>query len=164
MKRKINHLRVLLKLGLFGVLVTFAGTAKASDLQYVRITDNSDNQIYLLLADQPKVTTDNEGITVTSGEDTFIFPYASNATFDFKKTSALTKLDKGDLMISYLNHILTVEGLDPESAIDAYSVSGTHVISGRSDINGCWNVETTGWEKGVYIVKTGKLTYKIIVR
>lgn len=89
---------------------------------------------------------------------TYVGDYMHVATSKSSIDYPLSNLEKITFSISTHFYELSTEGVN--SDIDIYSVDGVHVKKAKA-VCGNSSVDISDLPKGVYVVKTGKITYKI---
>ena len=133
-------------------------------IEYVRISTLGDDEVFILLSEQPKVTTSIDGINIETEEENLFFSYDLGAKFEFVNPASVNTISNSSLKIDYKNQELKITGLNPDSSIIIYSLNGQIVVQGKTDNYGEWLNSTEGWIPGIYLVKTNKITFKLIIK
>lgn len=149
---------------LVGTLFASGNALAENAAQYVRITTETEEAVYVQIAQSPLVNLTAEGVKVTVGEDELLFPFASGAMFEIVSETAVRDASDVHAVVAMNGGILSIAGLNAAEVANVYSASGAVMASGKADSNGSWSVATAGWTPGVYVVKTNKLTTKLIIK
>ncbi len=140
-----------------------------SDIKYLTLWGNDSSATSIPLDEHPVLTYDMENDVITcktsSKEITFSLSIIHKYTLEADEQSStairfLRKDDNGTMQVS--DNGLSFGGFCPNAAISVYTVDGKLVANRRADTQGHSSISMSGWTKGVYIIKAGNITYKIL--
>ncbi|MBD5356120.1 MAG: T9SS type A sorting domain-containing protein [Bacteroides sp.] len=155
----------LRSLALTAVMMASSLTVLADDVQdYVQITTETDSEVFVLLSDRPCITVEAQQVKVATDNEALLFEFEARPKFEIvkKEVSKLSDLKESQILVRYADDILSIEGLNTDDYVWVYDMSGTLVAEGHADTLGGWTTSVESWKAGVYVVKTEKLTTKII--
>lgn len=151
------------KLYLFGVLTALASSPAIADDSYVTVNLTSGSMYSYLLSSAPKISYSGDSLLV-SGPANASFLLSDVASYNFTQgdlTNAAT-LRGNEIRIIYVdNSHVKAEGLEPNTHVALYSVSGTAIQQTNANEDGVSDIELPQ-AKGVYILKTDHQTVKLI--
>lgn len=160
MKQKFKFLAILL--GLSSAIIPL----KASEPGYLKITTTDNEPVYLALADKPSVSVANDGVTVTTADDSISFIFSALPTFSFADLSHVEKVEDADssVIMNYTDGTISLSGIIPGSIVTICDLNGRTVFSGIADQSGSWSYSVANIQTGIYIINNAKLTSKFIVK
>ncbi len=123
------------------------------------------------IEEYPEVKLGTEVFTLTSSQSTVEYAAADVLRFTLNDTSVddpETEIaigientrDQSEQAPSFREGTLTVQGLAPGAMVGVYNLSGVMVLSSKANWDGKLSLSLDSLPSGVYIVKTGKTTYK----
>ena len=145
---------------MLGALVVCAASY-AVEPTAVRVTTVGGEQMQFLFSDAPEVQFAGDKLQVTSlaAADPVTFDFDQVESIDFPTESAVTTLRKSDVTVRLTQAALEISNLPARSAVDVYSLDGRRVF--HSDCEGECSVERRLLQKGLYVVKINKNSFKI---
>lgn len=152
---------------LFLLMLTFAGlfpaNASAEDGNAMIVETKGGNTVTFLFAQKPEMTFAGENVEIKSVDNTVAYPMADvlQVRFEYIPTG-VAKVENGDLSFRFDGGKLEAEGLAPLSAVAVYSTDGAECVRGQADAGGRAVLAIGGLKPGVYVVKAGNVSYKII--
>ena len=89
------------------------------------------------------------------------YSYDDIIKFTFGKDSSVDEISSERIEFSYSNNTLSAKGLKSGNKLTVYTVSGTVAASTLADSMGVARIDMSDMPKGVYIVSTNGISYKI---
>lgn len=112
---------------------------------------------------KPEMTFSGANVEINSTAETVMYPMNDVMQIYFDQTvTGIGKTALGEMSFRFADGQLSIEGLSPATAITVYSAGGAVCLQGKADANGRAELSTGTLSRGVYVVKTGKVTYKIV--
>lgn len=151
------------------VIISFTTTVNPADIKYIVLWNKDGSTTAIPLEGRPVITydTDNSIITCNTTTTEVTFPLKDI----YKYTLELTEKPGTDIRSMQVNkpgditnhtNILLFNGFKPNTAITVYTANGTMVESRRADNSGQASLSMSGWPKGMYIIKAGNVSHKIL--
>ncbi len=125
----------------------------------------SGEKVSYLLSDRPVVSYSGDDLLLTTTEVSVAYPLGDlhKFTFDESSTTGIgDAIEDVSSSMEYRDNTLFFTSLNSGSMVWIYSTSGHLMDSGKADANGALTFSVSTYEKGMYILKTETLTYKII--
>lgn len=145
---------------------TFEGAFKLKEekttISGIIINRDADNPFNLAFKDFSRIDF-KDGNILFDNEEGLVIPLKDLATIhfgDIPQSSTVQKIIDDNIRIEYRNGFLSLSGLPENSRLDIYSLSGSKVIT-----VGAYNgepVDINSLAKGVYVVNSGKHSFKFI--
>lgn len=132
-------------------LLCCAAFAKAED-KALCIEFNDGKTALYSLANKPAVTFEGNDFTIKTSDAETSYPRADVKNFTFVKDESGVKDLTDATKYSYSDNVFSCEG----HAIDVYDMSGVRVANGMD------SVSLNGLCDGVYIVRAGKQSIKVV--
>lgn len=115
-----------------------------------------------VLEDNAKVTFKDASMCFSSRDWKFEIPLKDLNTWTYDSPlSAIENPTVDDITVSQSGSIITVCGADKNMNIDIYATDGKLLQSLKSSSNR-HEIPTDGWIPGVYLIKVGHSTFKIV--
>lgn len=143
-------------------VVSLSVMAEESTPEYVRITTETDDVVYVQLSQLPEVTVTSKSVVLTAGDDVMVFPFEKLPKLEFANPVGVVETENA-LRLRYVGHLLTIEGVADHEEVSIYAMSGALMARGYASAQ-TWMCDTSSWAAGVYIVKTKNLTAKLIIK
>lgn len=148
-------------------MLMFAGwlsvPASAEEREAMVVETKGGDRVLFLFEQKPEMTFSGESVEIKSAEETVLYPMEDVAQIKFEQiTSGIGSAETGDVSFRFSGGQLEADGLTPQSAVTVYSAGGTVMLRGKADAGGRAVLPTGSLQKGIYIVKTDKVTYKIV--
>ena len=118
-------------------------------------------------AEKPVVTYADNNLVITTTQTTVEYPIylLRKISFDVDWTVDAVEEVKAEPLKPSLHLApgeIAIQGAEPGSVVQVYSVKGLLVQSARVGADGSVTLSTTGLPASIYIVKTTKSTFKIV--
>ena len=118
-------------------------------------------------AEKPVVTYADNNLVITTTQTTVEYPIylLRKISFDVDWTVDAVEEVKAEPLKPSLHLApgeIAIQGAEPGSVVQVYSVKGQLVMSARVGADGSVTLSTTGLPASIYIVKTTKSTFKIV--
>lgn len=139
----------------------------AADLVTTLIILTKDNaQHQFALPDKPKVTFEGNNLLVTSDKTTASFALSDVVRFTYQDIdpSGIQEVYSKDTGVSFEDGVLVISQIKANSTVCVYSLDGRLVRQLAAKRAGTYRLNLSSLSFGVYLVKTGSLTYKITKR
>jgi hypothetical protein len=139
----------------------------AADLVTTLIVLTKDNaQHQFALPDKPKVSFEGKNLIVVSDKTTTTFALSDVVRFTYKDLdpSGIQEVYIKDTNVSLEDGMLVVSQVKANSNVCVYSLDGRLVRQLAVKRAGTYRLNLSSLPFGVYLVKTGSLTYKITKR
>lgn len=153
------------------VSVTFTTGLRPSDIKYLALwgNDGSITSIPLLWLPTFKYDVENKTIICQTLEKEVHFSMSdihkyTLETEDLSITAVHSFQENNEGIIRKSNNGLSFFGFRPNTVISVYTIGGLLVESSHTDSLGQSSLPMSGWTKGVYIIKAGNITYKILIK
>lgn len=149
------------------VLLTPMSSLWAADLVTTLIVLTKDNaQHQFALPDKPKVSFEGKNLIVVSDKTTTTFVLSDVVRFTYKDLdpSGIQEVYIKDTNVSLEDGMLVVSQVKANSNVCVYSLDGRLVRQLAVKRAGTYRLNLSSLPFGVYLVKTGSLTYKITKR
>ena len=149
------------------VLLTPMSSLWAADLVTTLIVLTKDNaQHQFALPDKPKVSFEGKNLIVVSDKTTTTFALSDVVRFTYKDLdpSGIQEVYIKDTNVSLEDGMLVVSQVKANSNVCVYSLDGRLVRQLAVKRAGTYRLNLSSLPFGVYLVKTGSLTYKITQR
>lgn len=141
----------------------FPTNVSAEDGNAMVVETKGGNQVTFLFDTKPEMTFAGENVEIKSTTETVAYPMSDvvQVRFEYIPTG-IGKVENGDLSFRFNGGTLEAEGLAPMSMVAVYSVDGAECLRGKADAGGRAELAIGGLKAGVYVVKAGNVSYKII--
>lgn len=138
----------------------------AEGLNYLKITTEADDVVYVALSEKPHVSVGDSGISVSTADDVLTFLFSAKPKLQTSESSAVEEIAAAGeaTAFRYAEGVVTVSGLEAGSLVLVSDLQGVVVLQGKSDSQGAWQANVKEMPAGIYILKTKKLTTKFIVK
>lgn len=149
------------------VLLTPMSSLWAADLVTTLIVLTKDNaQHQFALPDKPKVSFEGKNLIVVSDKTTTTFALSDVVRFTYKDLdpSGIQEVYIKDTNVSLEDGMLVVSQVKANSNVCVYSLDGRLVRQLAVKRAGTYRLNLSSLPFGIYLVKTGSLTYKITKR
>lgn len=149
------------------VLLTPMSSLWAADLVTTLIVLTKDNaQHQFALPDKPKVSFEGKNLIVVSDKTTTTFALSDVVRFTYKDLdpSGIQEVYIKETNVSLEDGMLVVSQVKANSNVCVYSLDGRLVRQLAVKRAGTYRLNLSSLLFGVYLVKTGSLTYKITKR
>lgn len=142
----------------------FATPVSAEGKGAMVVETKGGDKVLFYFAQKPEMAFSGADVEIKSTAETVLYPMSDVAQikFDEEATSGITNLKSGNVSFRFTDGQLTVEGLAPASLVAVYSTGGVLCLQGKADGSGRVVLSTGALTRGAYIVKTDKVTYKIV--
>lgn len=153
--------RILLFFVAIFSMFQFASAAEAGDNLIISTKDGQ--QVTYLLSTRPVVTFEGTDLVLKTTEVTVKYPLADieDMTFDLASGIQPVKMDQNISFTIDANHI-AANGLKNGEVLQVFSLDGKVLVNATASEDGQLSVSTEALPHGVYVVKAGKKSYKIM--
>ena len=119
-----------------------------------------------MLSDKPQVTFEGNNLHIVSekADATYNLLDVLNFTYETQSVTGVSELREEPATIDYNNGELVVSGLKANDAVSIYAMDGKLVQQQTASRGGTFRLSLSSLPQGVYIVKVGNITYKIMKR
>lgn len=154
-------------IALAAALATAFG-ASATDYAYTLVLNKTDGQhVKYLFENTPVATIEGDEVTIleTATKQQVTYPIADilNFTFEYVDNGVEGVISNpGDVAFGLTADTLEAYGLPSGTEVAIFDMAGNLRVTGVSAVDGSASLGIAGLEKGVYIVKAGKHTFKFI--
>lgn len=138
--------------------------ASAQETEEVMVVETKGGEdVVFRFPEKPEMTFSGENVKIQSTKETVLYPMNEVAQVKFETRSAGVENAMADNEVSFrFDGDLTVEGINAGTAVTVYSLNGVQCLEGKADSNGKVVLPAGTLAPGVYIVKTNKLSFKIV--
>lgn len=139
----------------------------ANDLITTLVVLTKDNaQHQFALPDKPKISFEGNNLLVSSDKTTATFALSDVIRFTYQDidASGIQEVYSKDAGVSFEDGVLVVSQIKANSTVCVYSLDGRLVHQLAAKRAGTYRLNLSSLPFGVYLVKTGSLTYKITKR
>ena len=144
-------------------------TAKAADAKWCLVVESAAGETIAIGADQkPVIKTVADGYELRYGETVTAFTWSELKKVTIKETEPTTTAVeevKAEPLKPFLRVApgeIAIQGAEPGSVVQIYSVKGLLVQSALVGENGSVTLSTASLPANIYIIKTTKSTFKIV--
>ncbi len=161
--------KTILTLMLSALLISMPIVVKAADKVNILVvqTKSGDHQ-FVLSQDKPQVSFEGTSLKVTCGKASAsaTFQLSDVIRFVYKNAdpSGIDELTNPNTGLSYENGTLVISQIKAGETVSIYSMDGRLQQQLKATRSGTYRLSLTSLPFGVYLVKTGSLTYKITKR
>lgn len=160
MKKKLYSLLLLLATVL---------TAHAADAKWCLVVESAAGETIAIGADQkPVIKTVADGYELRYGETVTAFTWSELKKVTVKETEPTTtaidevKAETLKPLLRVAPGEIAIEGAEPGSVAQIYSVKGQLMQSARVGEDGTVSLSTAGLPANIYIIKTTKSSFKLV--
>ncbi len=153
---------------LLGSLLMLSTAMTRADNTAVQIlTADGDGPLFML-EERPQVACQGDMLVITAGETVVNYPLADRARFvfvdeaDVPTAISQTTLTAPRPVVRISGQTMTVDGLQPGTALRVADVRGRLVATAVADAQGHTAVSFTQKQRTIYVVETSTATFKII--
>lgn len=112
---------------------------------------------------QPEITFADANVEIKSSEQSVVYAMNDVAQIKFDDTIAgIDDVSKNETRFTFSGTQLIIEGLAPQSKIAVFATDGKMWKEGTADANGKVTMAMGELTRGVYVIKTNKVSYKIV--
>ena len=151
---------------LTALLLTCVIHVAAVEQNVVAIYQLDGQKALFAFADQPEVTYSATDLILTSTKTSVHYPISQLKKVQFEKADMPEGIDEvvEDKRFSFRDGSIVIEGGEPNSLVNIYTVFGTLTAQYRLDGSGNAIISTQGLSGNVYIFSNGSLTFKFIAQ
>ena len=149
-----------------GILLAAAVRMAAVEQNVVAIYQLDGQKALFAFADQPEVTYSSTDLILTSTKTAVQYPISQLKKIQFETAELLEGIDEvvADKRFSFRDGSIVIEGGEPNSLVNIYTVLGTLTAQYRLDGNGDAVIPTQGLSGTAYIFANGSITFKFIAQ
>ena len=141
-------------------------SAFATEQNVVAVYQMDGQKALFAFADQPEVTYTATELVLTTTKTMVQYPISQLKKLQFEKADMPEGLDEveTDKRFSFRDGSIVIEGGQPNSLVNIYTVFGTLTAQYRLDSNGDAVIPTQGLSGNTYIFANGSITFKFIAQ
>lgn len=144
------------------LLGSLSGFAAQLEPNAVRINLKDATKITLAFANEPEITFNTSGLTITTlSQDPYIFEFDDIDYVDFEHLTAVDQIETNNLLFKATPQAIIIENAPDESTLAVYSLDGRTMLT--TTFSGSYSIERNRLPKGIYIFKINKLTFKVSI-
>lgn len=148
---------------LLTLLVSVCGLATAGEPDAVRVMPTSGQQVVLLFSANPEITYTATGATITAaGQNPLTLAFDDIEFIDFVEFGSVEDVAEAALSLRVTQDELLIDNAEVGSALSIYSLDGRCVLNTTLP-DSSFAISRSMLEKGVYIVRINKTTFKILL-
>lgn len=150
-----------------GVLLSGAMVVRGTDLETALVLSFKDGtKMAYHLSARPVLSFKGSVLHVVSGDVTVDYPLDQvwKHTFEEVEASAVTERHAGVGVVRVVGNQVRFSGLPSGQAVSVYSADGRQVACYRVGGDGCGELSLQACPAGLYVIKYGKSTLKIMKR
>lgn len=154
MKRKLLFLVALL------LAIVIPRQARASDDVFIVIKTGAEI-VAVALADNPVITYANDQLVITTAEKQVEFPVADIMGYSFLESEP-TAIKNIKVDREHKQGMVAFDHLKEGITVMLYNAKGEQVRTTKAQADGTAVIDMHGLAKGVYVIRAGKLSFKIM--
>lgn len=141
-------------------------SAFATEQNVIAVYQMDGQKALFAFADQPEVTYTATELVLTTTKTMVQYPISQLKKLQFEKADMPEGIDEveTDKRFSFRDGSIVIEGGQPNSLVNIYTVSGTLIAQYRLDSNGDAVIPTQGLSGTTYIFANGSITFKFIAQ
>lgn len=141
-------------------------SAFATEQNVIAVYQMDGQKALFAFADQPEVTYTATELVLTTTKTMVQYPISQLKKLQFEKADMPEGIDEveTDKRFSFRDGSIVIEGGQPNSLVNIYTVSGTLTTQYRLDSNGDAVIPTQGLSGNTYIFANGSITFKFIAQ
>ena len=141
----------------------------ADEIKYFVLWHGDGSSTALALQEHPRIRVDAANKQLICATDTreISLNMADVRRYSFEKAGVVTSVEAISAPAGTLDkkgETVVLGNFAAETQVNVYSAAGMLKESHTTDKEGNLTIHTNSWEKGLYIIKTEKTTYKILVK
>lgn len=154
MKRKLLFLVALL------LAIVIPRQARASDDVFIVIKTGAEI-VAVALADNPVITYANDQLVITTAEKQVEFPVADITGYSFLESEP-TAIKNIKVDREHKQGMVAFDHLKEGITVMLYNAKGEQVRTTKAQADGTAVIDMHGLAKGVYVIRAGKISFKIM--
>lgn len=144
------------------VFAMFQVAQAENDGDNLLIKTKDGNTVAYSLTTRPVVTFAGSDLVLTSTDVEVKYPIANVEEITFVDASAINEI-KGDKVAFAINgQVINAKGLANGELVQVYNIDGKAIAQASANAEGTVTVDISTLGKGVYVIKAGKMSYKIL--
>ena len=154
------------KLNSYSITYNFTEQGSMVDRKFLVVETKDHVKTTYMLSDKPQVTFEGNNLHIVSekADATYNLLDILNFTYETQSVTGVSELREEPATIDYNNGELVVSGLKANNAVSIYAMDGKLVQQQTASRGGTFRLSLSSLPQGVYIVKVGNITYKIMKR
>ena len=154
------------KLNSYSITYNFTEQGAMVDRKFLVVETKDHVKTTYMLSDKPQVTFEGNSLHIVSekADATYNLLDIQNFTYETQSVTGVSELREEPATIDYNNGELVVSGLKANGAVSIYAMDGKLVQQRTASRGGTFRLSLSSLPHGVYIVKVGNITYKIMKR
>ena len=137
----------------------------AVEQNVVAVYQTDGQKALFAFADQPEVTYTATDLVLTTTKTSVQYPISQLKKLQFETADMPEGIDEvlADQRFSFRDGSIVIEGGEPNSLVNIYTVLGTLTAQYRLDGSGNAIISTQGLSGAVYILSNGSITFKFML-
>ena len=148
------------------ILLNAVLRVSAKEQNVVAVYQLDGQKALFAFADQPEVTYTTTDLVLTTTKTSVQYPISQLKKIQFETADMPEGMDEveADQRFSFRDGSIVIEGGEPNSLVNIYTVSGALAAQYRLDANGDAVIPTQGLSGNAYILTNGSLTFKFLAQ
>ena len=149
------------------ILLNAVLRVSAKEQNVVAVYQLDGQKALFAFADQPEVTYTTTDLVLTTTKTSVQYPISQFKKIQFETADMPEGMDEvliEDKRFSFRDGSIVIEGGEPNSLVNIYTVSGALAAQYRLDANGDATIPTQGLSGNAYILTNGSLTFKFLAQ
>lgn len=144
------------------MLVSVCGFATAAEPDAVRVKPVGGDAILLQFTANPQVAYTTTGVTITAtGQDAVTLDFDEIEFIDFVDLGSVSEVEANTVTVRVTESALVIENAEEGSNLTIFSIDGKLLLN--ATIADTFSIDRSRFQKGVYIVKINKTTFKLVL-
>ena len=148
------------------ILLNAVLRVSAKEQNVVAVYQLDGQKALFAFADQPEVTYTTTDLVLITTKTSVQYPISQLKKIQFETADMPEGMDEveADQRFSFRDGSIVIEGGEPNSLVNIYTVSGALAAKYRLDANGDATIPTQGLSGNAYILTNGSLTFKFLAQ
>ena len=143
------------------LLMTFSLTAIAEEYNFV-VWTKSGEQINYPISEKSKLTHNDDNFIVTTSTTTVEYPKADIKKFTLLIPDGVDNIENSNTNLFQQDNSLILSGFRNGSVVKIFNINGQLLTTEIINNEDAYIIDLSTLDKGIYIVSTESITYKII--
>ncbi|MDO4511714.1 MAG: T9SS type A sorting domain-containing protein [Bacteroidales bacterium] len=144
------------------VFALIQGAAASGIQDNIIITTKDGSTVSYSLTSLPTASFEGTVFVFKAGDVTVNFPVDDIDNIAFGEPTAINDVKQSHITFAVTATQIATSGLSAGDMVEVFSIDGKNLASARADQDGAATVNISALSQGVYVVKAGKQTYKIL--
>lgn len=144
------------------LLLLVGGSTSVSAQTALVVMQKSGGSVYYSFDDNPKVMFSGDNMVISTSKTVVEYPIANLFSFSFDDmANGILDINSDCANVKLTDNMIVVTGLADNDVVSLYDVKGAKVASSKS-VGGVVSLSIGNLPKGVYVVKSKNVSYKIV--